>query len=441
MQPRFLSLVLFAVLFVGSQAAQLAPAARHNEVSAARDYSRRATFKAAVKKTTAVKKPAAKKKPVAKKTAVKKPAVKAKPVAKKPTKTKKVAPKATAKKTAAKPKKTKKVAAAKTTPKAVATKAAKAKTTAVKTAAKAKATKAAKAKGTTKAASCPVKSKSSVKGRTTETTKDCDESANEVAAEVCASFEGCVQCVQTGGKQSPPCAFDGATQKCVVKSSGSSLITTTAGCTAATTSASEPSDAQKLITQAATKAFSSSVQSHIFVGSSTDKGSGRHILSVWTKDNKGRTTETKRNTKTGVVEFSLTGSNKIKTVWNDVQSSDGTVVYTQAQIKAMCLRGYELSIEQNSANKAALKSLENPPPAASGKKKGKAVAPATASSLKIIGGTSTAKNRLLVQNPVINKLVCLNIDEASCYPVGLGTSSGKEGEQCTADSGSITDNE
>jgi hypothetical protein len=105
---------------------------------------------------------------------------------------------------------------------------------------------------------------------------------------------------------------------------------------------------------------------------------------VWKADN-SNSKENKRDTTTGIVEFQVSGcerdiaekvlkifqnGNDIKTVWNDV-NADSTFVYTQAQIKTLCLRGYELSILANPSNAATLKAPAQPAASTSGSKKGK----------------------------------------------------------------------
>jgi hypothetical protein len=60
------------------------------------------------------------------------------------------------------------------------------------------------------------------------------------------------------------------------------------------------------VTKVAQKAFSLSVQNHIFKGTPNKKNSGRHMLTVWTTD-KPTSKENKRDKATGVVEFQVSG--------------------------------------------------------------------------------------------------------------------------------------
>jgi hypothetical protein len=111
-------------------------------------------------------------------------------------------------------------------------------------------------------------------------------------------------------------------------------------------------------------------------------------------------------------------------------NADSTFVYTQDQIKTLCLRGYELSILANPSNAAILKAPAQPAASTSIGKKGKATAAPAA--LKI---TSGLDNGFVVHNPFINQNVCINISSASCFPLGTGTASGAEGSSCTGHAG------
>jgi len=109
-----------------------------------------------------------------------------------------------------------------------------------------------------------------------------------------------------------------------------------------------------------------------------------------------------------------------------------TFVYTQDQIKTLCLRGYELSILANPSNAATLKAPAQPAASTSAGKKGKGKATAAPAALKITAGLD---NGFVVHNPFINQNVCINISSASCFPLGTGTASGAEGSSCTGDAG------
>ncbi|KAF7364408.1 hypothetical protein MSAN_01101600 [Mycena sanguinolenta] len=337
----------------------------------------------------------------------------------------KAAPKPVSTKAASKPVTTKaasKPVTTKAAPKPVSTKAA---PKPVKTQ-PAAASKASKAVTTSKGAACPVPpkgSKAGVKARVNSDTEDCDGTS---PAELCASFDNCADCVTAGAALQ--CAFDVKGGKCVPKTTpGLTLATSQKTCDTllAAQQASAASAVDPRVTAAAQAAFSITIQDHIFKGTAAKKNSGRHILSAWKQANP-KSAENKRNTATGIVEFQNGGD--IKTVWNDVQAADNTFVYTQDNIKALCLRGYELSILANPSNAATLKAPAQP--AASTSKKGKGKAPAAPAALKI---TSGLNNGFVVHNPFINQNVCINISSASCFPLGTGTASGAEGSSCTGD--------
>ncbi|KAJ7051001.1 hypothetical protein C8F01DRAFT_1263484 [Mycena amicta] len=194
------------------------------------------------------------------------------------------------------------------------------------------------------------------------------------------------------------CAFDVKGDKCVTETTeGLTLATDKKSCTTLLAAEKAAAASKPIIdarvTAAAEKAFSKTIQDHIFVGSASKKSSGRHILSAWTKANPAKSSpEQKRDKTTGVVEFK--NGKDIKTVWNDVTgegAAAGTFVYTEAQIKALCLRGYEQSILKNPPNVAILKA---PATEAAGKKK-----------LEITKGLDKG---FVVHNAAINKNVCIN---------------------------------
>ncbi|KAJ6553917.1 hypothetical protein DFH09DRAFT_1494608 [Mycena vulgaris] len=468
--------------------------------------------KAAAKK---VPKPIAKKvapKPVAKKVAPKPVAKKVKPVAKK------VAPKPVAKKVAAKPA-AKKVAAepvtkpaAKKAPVAAKKPTAVAKKPAAKPPVKAPAYKVvqnsfrvqkkpvakapAKKTGTVakppvskkpvkaapkpatapKGAACPIRkkgSKAGVKARVDSDT-ECEgvSAADEVpsaadegpsAAELCGLIIDCATCVGSGELK---CAFDVKDSKCVPETTtGLTLATDKKTCVtllaAAQQAAAPPAEDEHVtaaIAAAATAAFSTTVQDHIFKGNGNKKNSGRHLLSVWTRDNPNsaenkRTNTGERNQQsrlTGVVEFQVggckreiaekvlkisqngAGPNDIKTVWNDYVAADGTFVYEQKQIKELCLQGYKLSVRANTSNKATLKALPQPAASTSKKGKGKPKPTPALAALRILPGLV---NGIVVHNRFINQNVCINISSESCFPLGIGTESGIEGSPCKGDGG------
>ncbi|KAJ6569127.1 hypothetical protein B0H19DRAFT_1065900 [Mycena capillaripes] len=304
-----------------------------------------------------------------------------------------------------------------------------------------KAQPAAAPKASSKVATaCPIRkgSKAGVKAREGSDPDDCSPEA------LCASLgDDCATCVG-GGLQ---CAFDVKGNKCVPETTtGLTLATDKKSCATllAAEKAAAPPTVDERVTAAAQAAFSKSVQDHIFKGAAAKKNSGRHILSAWTKANP-TSKENKRDTTTGVVEFEVSrckrdiaekvlkisqNGSDIKTVWNDVKAADGTFVYTQDQIKTLCLRGYELSILGNPSNAATLKAPAEP--AASTSKKGKGKATPAPAALKI---TSGLNNGFVVHNPFINQNVCINVSSASCFPLGTGTASGAEGSLCTGDAG------
>ncbi|KAJ6553066.1 hypothetical protein B0H19DRAFT_1263483 [Mycena capillaripes] len=280
---------------------------------------------------------------------------------------------------------------------------------------------------------CPVRKKGSKAGVKAREGSDTEECEGASAADLCASLdeEGCPTCVGAAGLN---CAFDVKGGKCVPNTTtGLTLAKNKQECVtllAAEQSAAPPA-VNVEVTKAAQKAFSLSVQDHIFKGNSNKKNSGRHMLTVWTKDNP-TSAENKRDKATGVVEFQNgKGIKDIKTVWNDKDTGDGTFVYTEDQIKALCLRGYEQSILVNPSNQATLKAPATQT-AASTSKKGKGKLPPPPAALKILSGL---ENGLVVHNQFINKNVCLNINSESCFPLGTGTASGKEGSPCTGDDG------
>ncbi|KAJ6553910.1 hypothetical protein DFH09DRAFT_1166230 [Mycena vulgaris] len=188
------------------------------------------------------------------------------------------------------------------------------------------------------------------------------------------------------------------------------------------------------VTDAVKAAFTTAVQDHIFKGTKNKPSSGRHILSVWTHDN-SNSVENKRDTTTGIVEFQNgVGRNDIKTVWNDVTAADGTFKYNKEQIEELCERGYELSVRTNTKNAGTLKALQQPEPAVSTPKKGKGKSKSTPALAKL-EIKSGLVNGIVVHNRFINQNVCINISSESCFPLGIGTASGKEGDSCTGDSG------
>ncbi|KAJ7868833.1 hypothetical protein B0H13DRAFT_2351208 [Mycena leptocephala] len=248
--------------------------------------------------------------------------------------------------------------------------------------------KASKVATTSKGLACPIRkkgSKAAVKARGVSDTEDCDGAS---AAELCASFDDCATCVGAGLQ----CAFDVKGDKCVPE--------TTTGLTLATSK--KTCDTLLAAEQAAAPP-------------AVDHGS--QPLHRPLSANQSRTIkENKRDTTTGIVEFQ--NGNDIKTVWNDVNAAS-TFVYTQDQIKTLCLRGYELSILANPSNAATLKAPAQP-------------AASTSMARRI---TSGLDNGFVVHNPFINQNVCINISSASCFPLGTGTASGAEGSSCTGDAG------
>ncbi|KAJ7231905.1 hypothetical protein B0H12DRAFT_1077030 [Mycena haematopus] len=219
-------------------------------------------------------------------------------------------------------------------------------------------------------------SQAGVKARVNSDTEDCEGAS---AAELCASFDDCATCVGAGLQ----CAFDVKGGKCVPE--------TTSGLTLATSKKT----CDSLLAAEQQTSPGPCVQGH----SSQEKQRAAHTKRV----DKGQPEKRRKQTDdtTGIVEFQ--NGDDIKTVWNDVKAGS-TFVYTQDQIKTLCLRGYE--------------------PVASTSKKAKGKAPATSAALKI---TSGLNNSFVVHNPFINQNVCINISSASCFPLGTGTTSAAEG--------------
>ncbi|KAF8179719.1 hypothetical protein K438DRAFT_1938366 [Mycena galopus ATCC 62051] len=292
--------------------------------------------------------------------------------------------------------------------------------------------KASKAATTSKATACPLPTKGSKTGVKARVNSDCDGTS---PAELCASFDTCADCVTAGAALQ--CAFDVKDGKCVPKTTtGLTLATSQKTCTTLLAAQQikvlrHPVSGRRCASCRSTgygccrgRFQQKTSRTTYFRALQPKKNSGRHILSAWTKANP-KSAENKRNTATGIVEFQ--NGADIKTVWNDVNAGN-TFVYTQDQIKTLCLRGYQLSILANPSNAATLKAPAQP--AASTSKKGKGKATAAPAALKL---TSGLNNGFVVHNPFINQNVCINISSASCFPPGTGTASGAEGTSCTRD--------
>ncbi|KAJ7053704.1 hypothetical protein C8F01DRAFT_1235606 [Mycena amicta] len=279
----------------------------------------------------------------------------------------------------------------------------------------------AKAAPKAPAKACPLPKKGSKKARseTAEETENCEPPTQ---AELCAEITDCATCVGAGLN----CAFDGKGDKCVPETTtGLTLATSSKLCTtllaaekASAVSAKAPD--QRVI-DAAKKAFSTAVQNHIFLGSSTKPTSGRHTFSAWRQKQPATTSpEVKRGKTTGVVEFK--NGAEVKSVWNDVDDPAGTFRYTQKQIIDLCLRGYEQSFSKNPENALTLQTSATEP---AGKQK-----------LKLTAGLD---NGFVVFNAAIGQNVCINISSASCFPLGTGTASSKEGDPCMASDSGVED--
>ncbi|KAJ6530417.1 hypothetical protein DFH09DRAFT_1411315 [Mycena vulgaris] len=316
-----------------------------------------------------------------------------------------------------------------------------------------------------KGAACPIRkkgskkgSKAGVKARVNSDTENCEgtSAADEgpSAAELCGEITNCEHCVGSGLS----CGFDVKDSKCVPETTtGLTLATDKKTCgtllAAAKQAAAPPAEDERVtaaIKAAAKAAFSTTVQDHIFKGNENKPNSGRHILSAWTRRNPN-SVEKQRDTTTGIIEFKVSGCKReiaekvlkisqngpkaIKSVWNDLASDDRfAIVYKQDQIKELCLRGYELSVRANTKNAGTLTALAQS--AASTFKRGKGrpppPPPPPPAALQILRGLD---NGIVVHNRFINENVCINISSASCFPLGIGTASGKEGDSCTGDGG------
>nr|GAT51926.1 predicted protein [Mycena chlorophos] len=216
---------------------------------------------------------------------------------------------------------------------------------------------------------------------------------------------------------------------------------------------------EKTVEEAAELAFTPAIQKHVFEGDNpNDLSSGRHLLTVWTAANKktpAKVKPSKLGKLTGLVEFE--DGDKKKTVWNDAPGTgetEGVPEITLAQAKTMCLSAYQSSILANSANQAGLKLFEAPPPAAEpvaasssrSKKPAKVKAPPkppTASQLKIIPGKAGDDHGFVVLNTAVtpHQLVCINVLETSCYPLGVNPVKAglKAGDSCSAQDTNIED--
>ncbi|KAJ7616182.1 hypothetical protein DFH06DRAFT_1365642 [Mycena polygramma] len=281
---------------------------------------------------------------------------------------------------------------------------------------------------------CPIRKNGSAVGLKPRgaSEPDCDgsESTDDNAAEICdALSDQCDSCV---GLDAPRCAFDVNDNKCIPASqantaSGPTLATSKKTCgtllaakQAALAQAALPPAVDENVKKAAEAAFEK-VKGHIFQGTPNDATSGRHTLSSWKEENKD-SKENKRDKTTGVIEFQTT------------QRRTSTLKTISLVASDTCVRGYQLSISTNGANKVA------PIPAGGrGKAKGKgkgsngsAQDTAKPPPLKIKPGF---RKGIIVFNKFINQKVCLNVNSESCFPLGTGTVSGnvKKGEGCTGD--------
>ncbi|KAJ6530427.1 hypothetical protein DFH09DRAFT_1411363 [Mycena vulgaris] len=314
-----------------------------------------------------------------------------------------------------------------------------------------------------KGAACPIRkkgskkgSKAGVKARVNSETENCEgtSAADEgpSAAELCGEITNCEHCVGSGLS----CGFDVKDSKCVPETTtGLTLATDKKTCStllaAAKQAAAPPAEDERVtaaIKAAAKAAFSTTVQDHIFKGTKNKPNSGRHTLSAWTEAN-SHSVEKQRDKTTGIIEFKVSGCKReiaekvlkisqngpkaIKSVWNDL-AVDGMFVYKQEQIKELCLRGYELSVRANTKNAGTLKALAQPPASTFKRGKGRPPPPPPPppAALQILRGLD---NGIVVHNRFINENVCINISSASCFPLGIGTASGKEGDSCTGDGG------
>ncbi|KAJ6537957.1 hypothetical protein B0H19DRAFT_1240577 [Mycena capillaripes] len=223
---------------------------------------------------------------------------------------------------------------------------------------------------TSKGTACPIRkkgSKAGVKARDGSDTEDCEGASPE---ELCASFDDCVTCVESG--KGLGCAFDVEGGKCIPDKTDLKLARDSNSCVTPPAPEKDPASeaVDKAVKDAATAAFSIKIQDHMFKGTDAKPRSGRHLLSIWTQKHP-TSQENKRDRTTGIVEFPNGGPRDFKTVWNDEPDTEGTFVYKIEDIKALCLRGYDQSIRVNPSNRGTLLALKNPAPPTSGKGKGK----------------------------------------------------------------------
>jgi hypothetical protein len=122
-------------------------------------------------------------------------------------------------------------------------------------------------------------------------------------------------------------------------------------------------------------------------------------------------------------------SKKLKTVWNDV-AADNTLVYTQADVQAICERALFHAIKANPSTKdtlAGVGAAESSKAGAKGKK-----ATANAKNLKPKGGLN---NGFVTKVPKTGINMCVTASETSCFPTSLKAVGGAEGSECAGDVG------
>ncbi|KAF7305339.1 hypothetical protein HMN09_00785800 [Mycena chlorophos] len=355
---------------------------------------------------------------------------------------KKVKPaKAPAKKPAAKPAKApaaKKPAAAPAKKPATAPAKKTTKSTAAKTPTKAPPAK--KPTSASKPAKAPAKSSAAKSPAKASSPKSCALPAKKGATkskltgrndddEFCAEFTecGCKGCIDnTAGV----CGFNTATNTCVsLNSPGPATLISNAEECPATPATAPPAQApapaantDPRVVTAAKKFFSKSVQDHIFIGPKKPTTTGRHLKSVWLKDNSGSPL-IDNNAQTGLSSFNFAeGNSKIKTVFND---QDGPVKYSKADVSALCLRAYELSIEAAAKKSGALSNT-------AGKSSQKTLTLSPRETTK--EGGKTLLVGFVVHDAKINANICMAVNEDSCFPLGTTpVPNSTEGQKCTVE--------